>query len=144
MKKKFRYIIIICSTLLYSCSDYLDIVPDNVATLDIVFNNRNTAEKYLANCYSFVPEYGSIWDNPGMSCGHECWYYTAEDARFSNTTSFSIARGLQNTTVPYTDYWDGERGAKPMFRAIRECNIFLEYVRDLHRVNDLTDSERKR
>ena len=31
-----------------------------------------------------------------------------------------------------------------MFRAIRECNIFLDYVRDQHKVNDLTDSERKR
>ena len=145
MKKVSNYIIAICSVLLCSCSDYLNVVPDNVSTLDIVFNNRNTAERYLANCYNFVPEYGNIWDNPGMSSGHECWYYAEKDGdHFSNTTSFAIAKGNQNINEPLTDYWDGERGAKPMFRAIRECNIFLEYVRDLHRVNDLTDSERKR
>lgn len=51
MKKITKYIPTIILTLLCSCSDYLDIVPDNVTTLDIVFNNRNTAERYLANCY---------------------------------------------------------------------------------------------
>ena len=50
MKKIMKYIPTIILTLLCSCSDYLDIVPDNVTTLDIVFNNRNTAERYLANC----------------------------------------------------------------------------------------------
>ena len=49
MKKIMKYIPTIILTLLCSCSDYLDIVPDNVTTLDIVFNNRNTAERYLAN-----------------------------------------------------------------------------------------------
>ncbi|MDU1890347.1 MAG: RagB/SusD family nutrient uptake outer membrane protein [Dysgonomonas sp.] len=144
MKKIANIFIVILLSLHYSCSDYLDVIPDNIATLDIVFNNKTTAERYLFNCYSFVPEYGSLWNNPGMSSGHEVWYYTAKDTRFENTTSFGIARGLQNTANPLTNYWDGEQGAKPMFRAIRECNIFLEYVRDLNRVPDLTDTERKR
>lgn len=145
MKKVTKYILAIGTVLLSSCADFLNVVPDNVATLDIVFNNRNTAERYLANCYNYVPEFGSVYDNPGMSSGHECWYYTEKgDGRFSNTTSFAIARGLQNTNNPLTNYWDGENGAKPMFRAIRECNIFLEYVRDLRRVNDLTEPERRR
>ncbi len=144
MKRVTKNIIAICTLVLGACSDYLDIVPDNLATLDIVFNNRNTAERYLANCYSFVPEYGNIWDNPGLSSGHETWFYTHEDRFFSNKTSFGIARGLQNITNPLTDYWDGENGAKPMFRAIRECNIFLEYTSDLDRISDLQIQERRR
>ena len=129
-----------------SCSDYLDIVPDDTATLDIVFNNRNTAERYLVNCYHFVPEYGNIWDTPGLSAGHETWYYNTEagDQHFTNKYAYGIARGIQNVPHPLCNYWDGEEAAKPMFRAIRECNIFLEYVRDMHRVNDLTDAERRR
>lgn len=80
-----------------------------------------------------------------MGAGHECWFYTDKDSYFDNEVSFYIARGLQNTNAPYANYWDGEGGSKlPMFRAIRECNIFLSYVRDQHKVNDLTDSERKR
>jgi hypothetical protein len=130
---------------LSACADYLDVVPDNIATLDIVFNNRTTAEKYLTNCYSFVPEYGNIQDNPGMAAGHETWHYTLNGDRwFNNPYAFKIALGLQNTTAPINDYWDGEQGAKPMFRAIRECNIFLEYVSDLNRVSDLPAYERRR
>ena len=145
MKKITKYIPTIILTLLCSCSDYLDIVPDNVTTLDIVFNNRNTAERYLANCYHFVPDHGSVKRIPGMGAGHECWFYTTNDSHFDNEVSFYIARGLQNIDAPYANYWDGEGGSNlPMFRAIRECNIFLDYVRDQHKVNDLTDSERKR
>ncbi len=48
MKKFTKYILFISLGLLCSCSDYLDIVPDNVTTLDIVFNNKNTAQRYLA------------------------------------------------------------------------------------------------
>lgn len=142
MKKFTKYILFISLGLLCSCSDYLDIVPDNVTTLDIVFNNKNTAQRYLANCYHFVPDHGSVKRIPGMGAGHECWFYTDKDSYFDNEVSFYIARGLQNTNAPYANYWDGEGGSKlPMFRAIRECNIFLSYVRDQHKVNDLTDSE---
>lgn len=42
MKKFTKYILFISLGLLCSCSDYLDIVPDNVTTLDIVFNLNNS------------------------------------------------------------------------------------------------------
>jgi hypothetical protein len=145
MKKTANILAVAGCLMLGSCADYLDVVPDNIATLDIVFNNKATAEKYLATCYSFVPEYGNIRDNPGMAAGHETWHYThTGDQYFNNMEAFQIALGRQNTTGPINDYWDGERGAKPMFRAIRECNIFLEYVSDLNRVKDLGIYERRR
>ena len=71
MKKFTKYILFISLGLLCSCSDYLDIVPDNVTTLDIVFNNKNTAQRYLANCYHFVPDHGSVKRIPGMGAGHD-------------------------------------------------------------------------
>lgn len=55
MKKFTKYILFISLGLLCSCSDYLDIVPDNVTTLDIVFNNKNTAQRYLANAIISSP-----------------------------------------------------------------------------------------
>lgn len=144
MKKLGNILIAIIISLNYSCSDYLDVIPDNVASLDIVFNNRITAERYLFTCYSFVPSHGDLWQSPGLSTGHEVWYYSENDNRFQNNTSWGIARGLQNITSPLLNYWDGEENGLPMFRAIRECNIFLDYVRDRNRVSDLTDTERKR
>lgn len=143
MKKITTYILFmgLCS----SCSNYLDIVPDNVATMDIVYNNRNTAERGLSTCYHYIPDHGSVKRIPGMGAGHECWFYTDEDPYFSNKVCFYIAKGLQNVDSPYANYWDGEGGSQiPMFRAIRACNEFLYYVRDQHRVNDLPDAERKR
>ena len=40
---------------LSACSDYLDVVPDNVGTIEHSFSNRNEAEKYLFTCYSYIP-----------------------------------------------------------------------------------------
>ena len=35
------------------CTDFLDIVPDNIATIDNAFTLRTNAEKFLFTCYSF-------------------------------------------------------------------------------------------
>ncbi|MDF2476597.1 MAG: RagB/SusD family nutrient uptake outer membrane protein, partial [Sphingobacterium sp.] len=45
------------SSMLTSCSKYLDIVPDNVGTLDYAFRNRNEAENYLFGCYSTMQKF---------------------------------------------------------------------------------------
>jgi hypothetical protein len=49
-----------------SCN-YLDIVPDNVATIDYSFRNRTAAEKYLYTCYSYRPQIGGVNIDPAMS-----------------------------------------------------------------------------
>ena len=55
-------------TWITSCSDYLDIVPDNVATIEYAFRMRSTAEQYLFTCYSFIPKLGTIHQyNPALS-----------------------------------------------------------------------------
>ena len=38
-------LLFISLTTLSSCSDYLDVVPDNIPTIDHAFNNRVNAEK---------------------------------------------------------------------------------------------------
>jgi hypothetical protein len=126
-----KYITIVLVMIMSSCSDYLDIVPDNLATIDIVFNNRSTAEQFLATCYSYVPEHAHIEQNFAMLAGDEVWYYTEKDFYVNNETSFRLAKGLQNSTDPYLNYWEGGRGAFNMFVAIRDCNIFLENLTDI-------------
>src|SRR3546814_18999914 len=66
-----------CSIFLLpiSCSNYLDIVPDNVATLDNAFTMRNEAEKYLFTCYRYLPEYAGPSGNPAFTAGDEFWFY---------------------------------------------------------------------
>jgi len=136
--------IILVSCSFFGCSDYLDVVPDNVATLDIAFNNRSSAEKYLITCYSYVPQHENQYTNPGLTSGNETWYYTAHDNTFSNRWAYYIALGFQNTQDPLANYWDGGNGGKALFQALRDCNIFLEYVSDRSRVAGLSESERTR
>ncbi|WP_196212426.1 RagB/SusD family nutrient uptake outer membrane protein [Bacteroides cellulosilyticus] len=135
---------IIALSILTGCTDFLDVVPDNIATIEMAFNNRTNAEKYLATCYSYIPLYGAQRDNPGLTSGNDIWFYTMEDASFNNKWSFGIANGLQNTSDPLNNYWDGGNGGKQLYRAIRDCNIFIENVSDRTKVADLDETERRR
>lgn len=60
--------------VLSGCSDFLDVAPDNIATIDMAFNNKTNAEKYLATCYSRIPLYGAQRDNPGLTAGNDVWF----------------------------------------------------------------------
>lgn len=135
---------IIALSILTGCTDFLDVVPDNIATIEMAFNNRTNAEKYLATCYSYIPLYGAQRDNPGLTSGNDIWFYTMEDASFNNKWSFGIANGLQNTSDPLNNYWDGGNGGKQLYQAIRDCNIFIENVSDRTKVADLDETERRR
>jgi hypothetical protein len=118
-----------------SCKkSYLDVVPDNVATIDNAFANRNEAEKYLFTLYSYLPQEGHPDKNPAFSSGDEAWSYwpmNAED--YTYVDPYNIARGNQNRANPYMNYWDGYDG-KSLWQGIRACNIFLE---NLDNVTDL-------
>ncbi|GHE45185.1 RagB/SusD family nutrient uptake outer membrane protein [Sphingobacterium griseoflavum] len=127
---KITYIITLFSTvLLTSCKDYLDIVPDNVATIDNAFTNRNEAEKFLFTCYSYLPQESYIYENPALLGGDELWtYWPITGLSRLPTFPQEIARGNQGIVDPYLNYWDGQQSGKPLFRALRDCNIFLENV----------------
>lgn len=138
MKAYRLFIMILVAGFLAGCS-YLDVVPDNLATLEMVFNTKSSAEKYLFTCYSFVPEHGKNGTDPGMDCGDEVWYFNDISSEFSNQTTFWIAKGMQNTNSPLVDYWNGANWGKSMFVALRDCNTFIENV---DRVPDLTAYEK--
>jgi starch-binding outer membrane protein, SusD/RagB family len=129
MKKIKILSIVVLLGILFSCKDYLDVVPDNVATIDNAFANRNEAEKYLSTCYSYLPRDPDPWYNPAMLAGDEFWTYWPI---ISNSVLPEypqlIARGSQNIVAPYLNYWDGEMYAKDLYNALRDCNIFLNNI----------------
>ncbi|WP_405326808.1 RagB/SusD family nutrient uptake outer membrane protein [Leeuwenhoekiella sp. LLG6367-2.1] len=134
---------LIVLTVLSSCEEeFLDVVPDNVNTIDKVFNLRNEAEKYLFTCYSYMPENGNLVSNPAFLAGDELWI----PDEFQAITAFSlnIALGLQSAADPFNNAWDGRIQAKPMFQGIRHCNIFIENLNDPLQVPDIDASERER
>ena len=137
-----KYIYIFIAVFLFSsCSDYLDVVPDNVATIDNAFVDRTNAEKYLFTCYSYLPNHESIVSNPAFMAGDEAWKGDLFTDRWGGLDAWKIARGEQSATAPLMDFWNGAKNGKPLWKAIRDCNIFLE---NIHKPADLEDSERKR
>lgn len=128
---------------LMSCKKYLDVTPDNIATIDYAFRNRNEAENYLFTCYSSLQNGGmaDVTKNPGFTTSGEIIYpYPTPEWQLDNT-GFNIIRGTQNIGWPALNFWDGEGSGTALFRSIRRCNIFLENV---NKPVDLTDFEKKR
>lgn len=133
--KKFRIIIVAAiMSLTAACGDWLDVVPDGIATLDMAFNSRTQARKYLATCYSYMPKNGGSGD-PATLGGDDIW--TRNTTHFSGRFSLAglvISEGRQNAASPVLARWGS------MYEALRVCNTFLE---NAHLVPDLPAWERE-
>lgn len=132
-----------------SCKEYLDVVPDNVATIENAFKLRNEAEKYLFTCYSFLPKNGDGWYNAGLMSADEIWL--PQSAQTQWHPAYRIAQGQQTRDWPLFNEWAGERKGNgstydhlKIFRGIRHCNIFLENIKDESKAPDLPKHERER
>lgn len=148
MKYLYKLLALVNILFMTACSDYLDIVPDDIPTIDKSFNNRTSAEKFLFTCYSYLPNPADVWYNPAMFGGDEMWW-NIDQTSFTNNEATFLAKGNQNSNEPYLNYWDGrvkkvnneDVKDNDLFGGIRDCNIFLESI---SRVPDLDDYERDR
>lgn len=142
------YYKLICVTILcvagMSCKKYLDVVPNNVGTLDYAFSNRNEAENYLFGCYNTYQNItrGTV-DNPGFTTTGEIYYPNLDGNPFNKipSTGFSLIRNIQNTGSPVLDFWNGGNGGQNIYQAIRRCNIMLE---NIDKPIDLSEPEKRR
>lgn len=142
--KNILYILGIMS--LCSCSDFLDVVPDNTPTMDHVFADRISAERFLFTCYGSLPNHESVVNNPAFLGGGEfaclnSGYIWNDNWKTSIIPSYRIVTGQQNTNDPYCNFWDGGQTGKSIYLGIRNCNIFFE---NIHKPVDLTNSEKTR
>jgi hypothetical protein len=134
----------VCLAALVSC-DFLDVVPDNLVTIEHAFKNRKEAEITLYGLYSGLP-YTPFPDyNPAFLGGDEAWYIERGTV---STRAWDIARGYQNSNSPLIDDWashanyeiypgSGE-GGRAMWTFIRDADTFLEYI---HLAADLKPEE---
>lgn len=143
--KKVNVLLLFISLITFnSCSDYLNVVPDNIPTIDHAFNNRVNAEKYLFTCYSYLPNPTDPNGNEALLGGYECWIAPEGWWYFDNSNNlfaWKLARDGQNSNDPLLNAWDGGNGAGNLFIGIRDCNIFLE---NIHKPIDLDEFEMKR
>ncbi len=123
-----------------SCKKYLDVVPDNVATVDYAFRNRNEAENYLFTCYATMQK--SIfyaWSDPAFTTGGELLHpFPVEN---NADMGFRMLRSGNNVLSVELNFWSGGNAGVNLYQAIRRCNIFLDNV---SKPVDLSASERAR
>ena len=133
--------VVIIALFLSSCNNYLDIVPDNIATINHAFKTRAQAEGFLFTCYSSLPNHADPFSNPAFLAGDEMVIFDQKaNYYYPNINATRIGRGQQNAANPYLNYWDGAESGKNLFIGIRDCNIFLE---NIDKVVDLDDFERR-
>ncbi len=136
MKNKIVIGLLIVVFSFTSCNKFLDVTPDNVATIDYAFRLRSTAERFLFTCYSYMPAHGSFSQNPALLGADELWL-----APTSTNVSWMIAKGNQKVVDPYVNAWQGNFGSKDLYEGIRQCNILMENI-DI--VPDMDSDEKER
>ena len=152
-------IVIFCLMVTESCEDnFLDVVPDNLPTIEDAFSLKNEAEKYLFTCYRYLPISADVVYNFGLLAGDEAWI-PPNNVSFLAFSHY-ISRGLQNAGSPYVDSWEGllqgggppysgnpqnyPAGLYPLYDGIRHCNVLIERLEGTNQVPDLTALERAR
>lgn len=138
MKSIYKYIVCACTALTVTSCDFLDVVPDNVATEEHVFADRYTAEKYLATCYWGLPK-SSDWNaNPGIFGALEMIFNTEQ----SSIGGMKFGLGLDSPSSALINYWSNNGDViRSLYAGIRECNTFMSGIVG---VEDLEEYEKNR
>jgi hypothetical protein len=133
MKRSKNILILAILLPIFGACNYLDVVPDNIATIETVFRDRQTAEKYLFTCYSFMPAHNNSDANPGHVFTDE--FCIASTTAGGITTNRLFTETGNSSSSPSINLWDGN---KSMFTAIRCCNLFIEQIDN---IPDITKQE---
>lgn len=137
LNNKFLAIIICSISLLTSCENYLDIVPDRTQELRLLFNRKETAYNALANSYSYLPQ------NDGTYASYVLLSDELAVPVPKEPDAIRLMKGQQNVSSPLMGYWTGYgatgRGQGSLWEGIRSCNILIENI-DL--VVDMNQSEK--
>jgi hypothetical protein len=129
MKKKF---IIILLAGMFSCDNYLDIVPDQTQQVDLLFERKEVAYTALATCYAYLPKNDGVYTS-FMTMSDEITTPIAKE-----TDGVRIMKGQQSASNPKFGLWSGWSDQGSLWEGIRHCNILIE---NIHNVVDMTEQE---
>ncbi|MGL5772670.1 MAG: RagB/SusD family nutrient uptake outer membrane protein [Bacteroidales bacterium] len=120
--KLFR-ILAFCSCLLYISCDFLDVIPDDVATLDHAFADETTAERYLLTCYAGIPVENTSDLGPAFMGSDEFWAPEAIlKEGFVYHDAYKLLLGYQNSNAPILNHY------QTLYKTIRKCYIFQNNI----------------
>lgn len=99
-----------------SCSDFLDVVPDEVPTEKEAFANPSAAERYLYSCYSYLP-------NPRGGADSLDWFTGDEVVTaFEHETFARFPQGNFTAQNPQISYWN------TLFGGIKQCYRLINNI----------------
>jgi hypothetical protein len=122
---------------MFSCN-YLDVVPDQIPTLDNAFSDRYTTLSYLSSCYWAIPRTGGWSTNPAWMGSMEMVFNKENITQ----TGMQLALGLNSATSSLMNYWGATTGStRTLYGGVRECNTLLD---NIEKVMDLPRLEKNR
>ena len=136
--KRLTYILLAGSILLLgACKKYLDTVPDDVLTINDIFNSKVNTDKYLAQIYSNLPDeleqrfVGATNSGP--------WEASSDDAKYN--WDFNYSNNMNKSVWAKTDgsvanYWVS------YYQAIRNATDFIGRIEGANS-NEITASSKK-
>jgi hypothetical protein len=118
--------------------NFLDVVPDDTATLDDAFKNEQTAEAFLFTCYSYQYDYRNWRGLPGRLstdelCMESRWGIEWFPIRKYNEGVVGSSSGLGTDLYDMRDTW------LDLYQGIRQCHTFLDNIDDVTPVNTAPD-----
>ena len=123
---------------LTSCTDYLDVVPDNTLTIEDLFKQKEEAWDALAKSYSYLPQidetHTSMW-----TAGDEWLGRLDLNENTNHLRGIRLMRGVQSVSDPILGCWSGTNAGQPLYEGIRQTNVFLE---NIDAVPDMSDEEK--
>src|SRR5688572_24139963 len=126
MKTLRSTVTILLAVLFSSCGDFLDKQPDDMLSLDQVFESRVETLNYLANIYSYIPNETYPF-NTLTPIGDEAeWVWPWDGANHINSG------GWNPTYIPrdvYGTCYQGIRSASVFIERVDECEELSEELR---------------
>ena len=117
---------------LFSCDNYLDIVPDQTQQVDLLFERKEVAYTALATCYAYLPKNDGVYTS-FMTMSDEITTPIAKE-----TDGVRIMKGQQSASNPKFGLWSGWSDQGSLWEGIRHCNILIE---NIHNVVEKTEEE---
>ena len=127
-----KIIIIVLLFGMFSCDEYLDIVPDQTQQIDLLFDRKEVAYTALATCYAYLPKNDGVYTS-FMMMSDEVTTPIAKE-----TDGIRIMKGQQSASNPKFGLWSGWSDQGSLWEGIRHCNILIE---NIYNVVDMTEQE---
>lgn len=119
-----HYILILVFPFIFSCSDYLSQVPQDILTLEKTFESRASSLRFLSSVYTYMPdEFDQRSAGGGRGQGTSGVWVTGSDEGeyvWESHGSQVVTNGSMNPSTGLVDiYWS------KYFRGIRSATVFI-------------------